>query len=75
MFVQLEYQSTDSGTRTEAIKRAVGNTHTDEGLPRTLLEPQEATPSSQVAQTRSELAVCPNAEQLKKLPPLARRRT
>ena len=52
--------------------RGVGHAHTNNRLPGTLLELQEATPSSQVTNTRTELAVRPHAEQPKKFPPLAR---
>ena len=47
-------------------------THTDKGLSETVLELQEATPSSTVPQISSEIAVCPHAKLPKKLPPLTR---
>ena len=58
--------------RLKQYKRGVGHAHTNKGLPETLFEFQEATPRSQVTETRTKLAVRSHAEQPQKLSPLTR---
>ena len=60
------------GTKTKAEYKGVGRTHTGKGPPEPLVEVQEATPSSHVAQTRPELRIGPDAKQPQKLPSFSR---
>ena len=72
MFVQFQYQRTNKRHRHRSNKKSVGCGHTKRGPPEPLIEVQEATPSRQVAKTRPELRVGPNAKQPQKLSSLSR---
>ena len=57
--------------RLKQCTRSAGHAHNDKGLPGTLFELQEATPSSQVAQTRPELRIGTDAKDPQELSPFS----
>ena len=63
MFVQFQYQRTNTQHKHWSNGKSMGQANTKTGPPEPLIEVQEANPNRQVAQTRPELWVGPNTKQ------------